>query len=467
MASIFKRGGRRGKGGYIVSWYPAPGLRKSKYAGKDRAAAEALARKLEADALLRREGVIDPKADAYAAAEARPLDKHLADFGATLRERGNTEGHATHTTHRAGRVLALAKLSRISELSPSRVQAALADLRAEGCSLATCNHYLRAVKSFSRWLWRDGRTREDSLAPLSAFKVTEARRERRALSDGELTALLHVAHEGAPVLRMAGPDRAMVYAVAVGTGLRASELGSLRPESFGLDDAPPVVVVACAYTKNREEARQPLPPALVEPLRQWLAGKEAGREVFKLPDKTAKMMRVDLVAAGIPYATAEGVADFHSLRHTYVSRLVRSGVNVKLCQELARHSTPVLTLGRYTHVDMQDKATALTMVPALQAPRDVVAEGNNGSAALQAAHALPESAKRGEPWQEGELDSPGAGVVASHCGDTTCQLVASRACERALSSVGQSRGLIIPRSEVRVLQGPPLAAPPASGGPDQ
>jgi len=454
MASIFKRGGRKGKGGYFIEYSERPGLRKTVYAGRDLAAAQALARKLEADAMLRRKGVIDSKADGFAAAEARPLSEHLTDFGAALRARGNTAKHAEQSRSRAGCVLA--KVGRISELAPSKVQAALADLRAEadlppderhegGRSLATCNHYLRAVKSFTRWLWRDGRAREDALAHLSAFKVTDAG-QRRALTDAELSALLRVAHEGGPVLGMAGTDRAMLYAVAVGTGFRAGELASLTPESFALDASPPTVAVEAAYSKRRRRDVQPIPVALAEGLRPWLAEKQPGRSVFNVPQKTAKMMRRDLAAADIAYSTAEGVADFHSLRHTYVSRLVRSGINVKLVQELARHSTPVLTLGRYTHVDMNDKAIALATVPALEAPASTV----RGTV-----DALLYEGSRDEPWQDAEFDIAEADVVESPCRGTISQLVASRASECARSSDGQSIGFLIRGPQVRILPGAP------------
>jgi site-specific recombinase XerD len=53
------------------------------------------------------------------------------------------------------------------------------------------------------------------------------------------------------------------------------------------------------------------------------------------------------------------VADFHALRHTYISRLVTSGANIKVVQELARHSSPLLTLGRYAHVQLVDQTRAL------------------------------------------------------------------------------------------------------------
>jgi hypothetical protein len=102
-------------------------------------------------------GVIDERDGRWAAAEAKPLAEHPADFAAALRARGDTKKHEGLTQSRAARVLALAKAGRVGELAPSRVQLALADLRAEGRSLATCNHYLLAVKSLTRWPWRDGR----------------------------------------------------------------------------------------------------------------------------------------------------------------------------------------------------------------------------------------------------------------------------------------------------------------------
>ena len=51
------------------------------------------------------------------------------------------------------------------------------------------------------------------------------------------------------------------------------------------------------------------------------------------------------------------MADFHSLRHRFITELVKAGAHPK---ELARHSTITLTMDRYAHVGLQDSATALT-----------------------------------------------------------------------------------------------------------
>ncbi len=59
------------------------------------------------------------------------------------------------------------------------------------------------------------------------------------------------------------------------------------------------------------------------------------------------------------------VADFHALRHTFISNLARGGVHPKLAQALARHSTVTLTMDRYTHTVIGEQADALTALPDL------------------------------------------------------------------------------------------------------
>ena len=82
--------------------------------------------------------------------------------------------------------------------------------------------------------------------------------------------------------------------------------------------------------------------------------------------KGADMLKVDLEAVGIPYKDEAGkYADFHALRHTFISRVVESGASVRVAQELARHSTPTLTIGRYSHTRIHDLSKALDSLPAI------------------------------------------------------------------------------------------------------
>ena len=59
------------------------------------------------------------------------------------------------------------------------------------------------------------------------------------------------------------------------------------------------------------------------------------------------------------------VVDMHSLRHGYVTTLVKAGVPVKTLQTLARYSDPKLTLNVYSHLTLFDTAAALDALPDL------------------------------------------------------------------------------------------------------
>jgi integrase len=105
--------------------------------------------------------------------------------------------------------------------------------------------------------------------------ATDRRHDRRPFFEKELAALLKAAEAGPIVRCMKGPDRAMLYRVAVYTGLWASELASLKPESFELESDLPKVSVQAAYSKHRRTDVLPLHQSLVAQPRSWLSRKPA------------------------------------------------------------------------------------------------------------------------------------------------------------------------------------------------
>ncbi len=262
------------------------------------------------------------------------------------------------------------------------VQAALADVshikgRRGNAELSESSiaHDARAVKTFSRWLWRDARVRDDALVHMRLPEVHDIF-VRRALEAEEAAALIATT----PTLRrrggLSGPDRAIVYAVALGTGYRLGELCSLTPESFHLDDDPPTIFCGGEFTKNGKDATQPIRPELAEMLRPWLVGKAPGKPVFPIKyDNVAPALRSDLQAAGVDCVASY---DFHSLRHSYVTLLIKSGASVKVCQELARHADPKLTMNVYTHLGVHDLARGLQGL-AHVLPTTGVSSGLNGT----------------------------------------------------------------------------------------
>jgi integrase len=279
---------------------------------------------------------------------------------------------------------------------------ALQDRLCRGASVQTANYYLRDTKSFCRWLVRDRRAPDNPLAHLEGGNAAlDRRHDRRELAPAELSRLLDVARDSALRYRgLTGNDRFVLYALACGTGFRVGGLASLKPESFALNDEPPTVTLAARSNKNRKLQVQPIPPDLAALLRDYLRDKPVGQPLWQgtWSDKGAEMLRIDLEAAGIPYVIdgPDGplYADFHALRHSYISALGRAGVELRTAQELAGHSTPVLT-ARYSHRRLHDLAGAVELLPRFLPKRpdkieSLLATGTEGKHAVQhvAQHAV-------------------------------------------------------------------------------
>ncbi len=77
------------------------------------------------------------------------------------------------------------------------------------------------------------------------------------------------------------------------------------------------------------------------------------------------------------------LADFHSLRHTFISNLTKGGASPKVAQSLARHSTIGLTMDTYTHIGLFDERAALDSLPELPSLDESKNHRSNKAVALK------------------------------------------------------------------------------------
>jgi hypothetical protein len=124
-------------------------------------------------------------------------------------------------------------------------------------------------------------------------------------------------------------------------------------------------------TKNKRPACQPLPGDVAEAVHAYLQGRDPDAPLWprKKVQEIAVALRHDLEAAHIAY-TVDGPEgplffDFHSLRHSYVLMLDRSGATLKEAMQLARHSDPKLTMARFGRVQLHDLGAAVERLPSL------------------------------------------------------------------------------------------------------
>jgi len=377
MASVFKRKKSRK---WTIAYIDHAGKRREAAGTYDKAATLEIARKLESNTQLRRRGVIDAEQERLTSELHRPLEDHVKDFQEYMESKGSGDKHIDVTVNYIREIIRENGFKTLADLDVVKVSSYINALRRDKKGLCSINARITAIKAFSKWLWKTDRLRNHVMKLLSKQNHrTDERHRRRVLTEDEIKRLLAAAENGesfisrkglprnSDKIEMTGPDRAMLYRFALETGFRASECGSLTPESFDLDDLESArVTVEAAYSKHRRKDVQPLRRSFAEMMKAYLESKQSGEKVFPMPPKPVKMLQVDLEAAGIDYRdSSDRYVDFHALRHTFITRLIQAGAAPAVAQRLARHSTITLTMDYYTHVLVTDERAALERLPSL------------------------------------------------------------------------------------------------------
>jgi len=299
----------------------------------------------------------------------KTLAQHLDDFRGALLAKGNSKGYADQIKTAAELIFTKCGFKVWSDIDANKVYTFLADLRGEdGIGQRTFNYYLKICKEFCKWLCKERRATTNPLEHLSCVTQTEKRCRRRALTLDEQHKLLEATESGATHHNMTGFERCLVYTLALQSGLRANEIRTLTVASF--DFAENTVTVQAGYAKNKKTAVIDLKPETAAELKTFLAGKIPNTRAFAMPDQPSKMIERDLKAALIDYKTNEGTADFHSLRHSFITNLARAGVHPSDAQALARHSTITLTMDFYTHTVRESLRKIINEQPVLTVVRN-------------------------------------------------------------------------------------------------
>jgi integrase/recombinase XerC len=229
----------------------------------------------------------------------------------------------------------------------------LAQQHALGYARASIARRVGAIHTFYRWAVDEGTIAHDPSLLLGRPKV--ANRLPTVLRAREAADLVEVPDADEtddPIERaVALRDRAILE-LLYGSGLRVSEVTSLRRDDFDLDGARVLV-----RGKGSKERRVPVSDDAVLAVRAWLAdgrvhlAADAGSPLF-LNRKHKPMSPRDVRAMVDGYA---GVLlpgrriGPHTLRHSYATHLLEGGADIRAVQELLGHSS-VATTQRYTHV---------------------------------------------------------------------------------------------------------------------
>jgi integrase/recombinase XerD len=176
------------------------------------------------------------------------------------------------------------------------------------------------------------------------------------LTDEEVAGLLGQPDRGT---RTGRRDHTMLH-LAVQTGLRASELTTLRRRDIHLGAGPHVSCMG----KGRKRRVTPLTAETVGLLHTWMAERCGGADDVLFPTNRgtalshdALAQRLAVYAARCPRLTGRTVTP-HVLRHTAAMRLLHAGVDIAVIALWLGHES-VATTQIYLRADMELKQQAL------------------------------------------------------------------------------------------------------------
>ena len=216
--------------------------------------------------------------------------------------------------------------------------------KAEDLKPATLNRYRALLSLVYRLAMQNGKVQSNPARLVRQRKEENGR--IRFLSTEEELALR-------AAIRKDYLNREAELDLALNTGLRRSEQFGLTWD--GVDFERRVLTVL--RSKNGEARHIPLNDAAILALRSVEAYKNGSPYVFLASDGTRLCSPRFWFSAAVE---AAGLKDFtwHCLRHTFASRLVMAGVDLRTVQELMGHKTIQMTV-RYAHLAPQHRLAAV------------------------------------------------------------------------------------------------------------
>lgn len=153
------------------------------------------------------------------------------------------------------------------------------------------------------------------------------------------------------------------------TGLRIGELLALTWNDIDFDRKTMSINKSVSYTKINGKYETaidtpktkhsiriiPLPKQILDKLKEI---KKSSKSKYVLTTRDNKMVNVRTYQRTFERILKKlniNVKNFHALRHTFATRAIEMGMDVKTISEILGHNSPVITLNRYSHSLMSYK----------------------------------------------------------------------------------------------------------------
>jgi integrase len=249
---------------------------------------------------------------------------------------------------------------RVNHITPAMIDDAQRDLLAQEYAPQTVVHYLKALRHVLNQAVRDGKLDRN---PFSRVKLVKVQNSKTRFLGTD---------EEARLLDKLGPVYAPWARLAVLTGMRLSEQFKVRWADVdlerGLITLPETKAGKVQFVRLNEEAREILRTRQIQQMNRNIVSPFVyPSETLATPMDQRNFYARVFRAAVIAYKLDGDGVGWHTLRHTFASRLAMSGQTEGTIATLMRHSTTAL-VRRYAHLSPSYLHAAVETVAAYGKP---------------------------------------------------------------------------------------------------
>ena len=276
------------------------------------------------------------------------MDEHLCGFLDYLAFEKRYSAHTLKAYQRDIEQFAAANGTAWGEVKPNQVSSMVAKLRSRGASPRTCQRLLSSLRSFFRYLEKQGIVNAN---PAANIRSPKRRNRLPNTLDADLTAKLF---DFKPRNALEKRDLAMIE-LLYGSGIRLSELVGIDIRDLNLANG------LVRVTGKGEKTRiVPLGTQSIGAIESYLAtrsGVEPSAALFVT--RTGKRVSPRTVQQRVKRwgqaRLGSNVLHPHLLRHSFASHVLESSGDLRAVQEMLGHAD-IATTQIYTHLDFQHLA---------------------------------------------------------------------------------------------------------------
>ena len=229
----------------------------------------------------------------------------------------------------------------ISKIDHLLLRRYLAHIKGKGYSKRTVARKLASLRSFFKFLYKEGYLKSNPITSLSTPKLDK---KLPVFLDEKEAAKLVEVPKGRDERSLR--DRAVLETL-YSAGLRVSELVGLNTDN--LDFIGGVIKV---YGKGKKERLAPIGEVAIRTIRDYLDKRRTGSRAVFLNRSGARITDRGIrriVEKYIHLASLKEHVSPHTLRHSFATHLLNKGADLRSVQELLGHSN-LSTTQIYTHV---------------------------------------------------------------------------------------------------------------------